>query len=126
VRRESVLDVSATVPPSRYRRDFGEPSKIFEAATIHPSPHRAILPPRGHKSKFLKMMTPPGFGNDRAGRTSPFQDEAGKVWNRRILVIAGCSGEGRLTTPKPDGAEIKTFDKFICAGRSNGYVCRKI
>jgi hypothetical protein len=28
--------------------------------------------------------------------------------NRRILVIAGCSGEGRLTTRKPDGAEIKT------------------
>ena len=26
---------------------------------------------------------------------------------RRILVIAGCSGEGRLTTPKPDGAEVK-------------------
>jgi hypothetical protein len=23
-------------------------------------------------------------------------------------VIAGCSGKGRLTTPKPDGAEVKT------------------
>jgi hypothetical protein len=30
----------------------------------------------------------------------------------RILVIAGCSGEGRLTTPKPDGAGVKNFGKF--------------
>jgi hypothetical protein len=30
-----------------------------------------------------------------------------EVGVRRILVIAGCSGEGRLTTPKPDGAEVK-------------------
>src|ERR1700739_1305925 len=28
---------------------------------------------------------------------------------RRILVIERCSGEGRLTTPKPDGAEVKVF-----------------
>jgi len=32
---------------------------------------------------------------------SPYPD------HRRILVIAGRSGEGRLTTPKPDGAEVK-------------------
>jgi hypothetical protein len=29
---------------------------------------------------------------------------------RRILVIAGCPGEGRFTTPKPDGAEIKNSE----------------
>jgi hypothetical protein len=34
-----------------------------------------------------------------------------KVRSRRILVIAGCSGKGRLTT-KPDGAEVKNFGEF--------------
>jgi len=31
---------------------------------------------------------------------------------RRILVIAGCSGEGPESTPKPGGAEVKTFGNF--------------
>jgi hypothetical protein len=31
---------------------------------------------------------------------------------RRILVIAGCSSEGRLTTPKLDGAEVKISDRL--------------
>ena len=31
----------------------------------------------------------------------------GRPYRERILVITGCSGEGRLTTPKPDGAEVK-------------------
>jgi hypothetical protein len=40
-----------------------------------------------------------------------------KVRSRRILVIAGCSGEGR-PTPKPDGSEIKHFGEFACPVRS--------
>jgi len=33
------------------------------------------------------------------GRTSPFGGEAGKVRNRRILLVAVRSGEGPLTEP---------------------------
>ena len=40
------------------------------------------------------------------GRTSPFGGEGGKFWNRRILVIAGRSGEGPLTEPTAAGFSI--------------------
>jgi len=36
--------------------------------------------------------------------------------NRRNPVIAGCSGEGRLTTAKPGGAAVNHFAQAV--GRS--------
>jgi len=46
---------------------------------------------------------------------------------RRNLVIVGCSGEGRLTTPKPDGAEVKTVLKIsLQSVGSVGYGFRKL
>jgi hypothetical protein len=44
---------------------------------------------------------------------------------RRIIVIAGCSGESRLTIPKPDGAEVKAF-VLVGPGRSKTYVLQKL
>jgi hypothetical protein len=35
------------------------------------------------------------------GRTSPFRDEGGKVWNRRVSPVAPRRGEGPLTEPTP-------------------------
>jgi len=49
----------------------------------------------------------------RAANGAPFPWKSGKVRSRRIVVIAGCSGKGRLTTPKPDGAEVKIFDRVF-------------
>jgi hypothetical protein len=44
---------------------------------------------------------------------APFSTRGVNDCLRRIPVIAGCSGEGQLTTTKPDGAEVKSFDKNL-------------
>src|SRR5438270_13328119 len=52
------------------------------------------------------------IGSSRVQGTAAYRDTLAPVPRRdngclrRILVITGCSGEGRLTTPEPDGAEI--------------------
>jgi hypothetical protein len=55
LRRESALDVSGTVPPSGYRCDFGELSKIIEPAPL-PNLLRLLTVPNSASLRQLRVI----------------------------------------------------------------------
>ena len=80
----------------------------------------AMLPAleaRAIRTRSRSIMNPP------RGMTLSLRRD-GKLRKPRIgasCVSAGCSGESRLTTPKPNGAEVKNFDKNFAPMNSRAY-----
>jgi hypothetical protein len=51
------------------------------------------------------------------GRTFPFQTASGKVWNRRIFLVAAPSSEGLLTEPTAVAQPRRQEPLFMPLGR---------